>query len=160
MPFTLVIVFFKYLERWAREGLEIELCSRCLFFLLKIHQLQIVATKAMRNDLLSLQKHCRNRFGSHGPHFVHNISPSLASAVEMIKISVLHTHTHTHTHTHNRIKQEKDIIGFNKAAMTYVKQQIELNTSTSFFADAAAKLVEIKNKKKNKNKKRKRAAAK
>jgi len=69
LPFPAVVTFFRYLECWAREGREVELVARCLFFLLRIYQPQIGATKDLRNVLLSLQKHIRTTLQAHKAFF-------------------------------------------------------------------------------------------
>jgi len=103
LPFPAVVTFFRYLECWAREGREVELVARCLFFLLRIYQPQIGATKDLRNVLLSLQKHIRTTLQAH-----------------------------------------KDVVGFNKAAMAYLRTHIETSSSSSFFADVPSKLIQIR----------------
>lgn len=103
LPFSIVVTFFHYLESWAREGKEVDLVARCLFYMLRIYQAQIGVTKDLRPVLLSLQKHVR---------------------------AALQTH--------------KDVVGFNKAAMAYLRSNIELSSSASFFADAPLKLAQIR----------------
>jgi hypothetical protein len=38
----------------------------------------------------------------------------------------------------------QDVVGFNKAAMAYLRSNIELSSSASFFADAPLKLAQIR----------------
>ncbi|KAL6045453.1 beta transducin [Balamuthia mandrillaris] len=109
LPFTTVLTFFKYLNEWMREGKDIDLCSRCLFFLLRIHQSQIVANKSLLSVLQSLR-----------------------------------------ANTRKRIQTQKDVMGFNRAAMRFLKQDMEQSVNATFFEDAALKLRQTKSKNKKK----------
>jgi hypothetical protein len=57
---VLVVVVWSH-----REGKEVELVARCLFYMLRIYQAQIGVTKDLRPVLLSLQKHVRAALQSH-----------------------------------------------------------------------------------------------
>jgi len=91
LPFSLVLPLFSYLDILLANHEAVELCSRCLFFLLKIHQSQIVTNKSASHTLQSLLKNCRNSISSY-----------------------------------------KNKIGFNKAAMYYLQQDIAQSTNTFF----------------------------
>jgi len=59
LPFSQVLVLFSYLEKWVKENKEIVLCCRILYYLLRIHQVQISANKSLLSTLLSLQQFTR-----------------------------------------------------------------------------------------------------
>jgi hypothetical protein len=48
LPFADILQILTHLDTWIKRGKEIELCTRCLFFLLQMHQVQLSANKAMR----------------------------------------------------------------------------------------------------------------
>lgn len=50
------------------------------------------------------------------------------------------------------IPSAQDVVGFNKAAMAYLRSNIELNTSASFYGDAQLKLAELRQKRGTKRK--------
>jgi len=106
MPFSSVLKFVEYLLIWIREGSQIELSCRCLFFLLKIHNNQLISNKNLVNTLHELKEVTRNR-----------------------------------------LQDLKDSIGFNRAALQFLKRNIELSTNTEFF-EASLKFVKQNKKQK------------
>ncbi|TFY83811.1 hypothetical protein EWM64_g192 [Hericium alpestre] len=60
LPFGNVVSLMGYLTVWASKEWNIPLVSRIMFFLLKIHHNQIVATRVMRTTLIPLRKHLRS----------------------------------------------------------------------------------------------------
>jgi U3 small nucleolar RNA-associated protein 12 len=60
LPFSKVAQLIEHLDVWARHAWQITLTSRVLFFLLRTHHSQIVATRALRQTMLSLRGHLRD----------------------------------------------------------------------------------------------------
>ncbi|KAL8734167.1 MAG: hypothetical protein Q9166_001652 [cf. Caloplaca sp. 2 TL-2023] len=59
LPFTQVSALFTFLQIWAERQWNIPLTCRVLFFMLKIHHKQIVASKTMRPMLDVIRQHLR-----------------------------------------------------------------------------------------------------
>ncbi|KAL8943739.1 MAG: hypothetical protein Q9216_000845 [Gyalolechia sp. 2 TL-2023] len=59
LPFTQVTALFTFLQIWAEKQWNIPLTCRVLFFMLKIHHKQIVASKTMRLMLDGIRQHLR-----------------------------------------------------------------------------------------------------
>lgn len=59
LPFTQVTALFTFLQIWAEKQWNIPLTCRILFFMLKIHHKQIVASKTMRPMLDGIRHHLR-----------------------------------------------------------------------------------------------------
>lgn len=59
LPFSRVLSLLAYIDHWARYEWSTPLTCRVLFFLLKTHQNQLVATRTMRGRLSSIRKHLR-----------------------------------------------------------------------------------------------------
>ncbi|KAI5474485.1 hypothetical protein MNV49_003208, partial [Pseudohyphozyma bogoriensis] len=59
LPFGRVTQLIEHLDYWAHKEWQITLTSRVLFFLLRTHHSQIVATRALRNTMISLRTHLR-----------------------------------------------------------------------------------------------------
>ncbi|KAL8749197.1 MAG: hypothetical protein Q9184_006901, partial [Pyrenodesmia sp. 2 TL-2023] len=59
LPFTQVSALFTFLQIWAEKQWNIPLTCRVLFFILKIHHKQIVASKTMRLMLDGIRQHLR-----------------------------------------------------------------------------------------------------
>ncbi|KAI4122997.1 MAG: hypothetical protein LQ338_005505 [Usnochroma carphineum] len=59
LPFTQVTALFTFLQIWAEKQWNIPLTCRVLFFMLKIHHKQIVASKTMRPMLDSIRHYLR-----------------------------------------------------------------------------------------------------
>lgn len=92
LPFSQVFSLFRYLEEWVRRGWQIELTCRVLFYLLKVHQNQIVSNRTFRPLLDSIKTHIREL-----------------------------------------IQRQKDMVGFNLAAMKFLKREWEETNSADFF---------------------------
>ena len=76
LPFSKVVILIEHLDHWARmvcryslllslcssikQGWNVPLASRILFFLLKHHHSQIVATRAMRDILMTMRTSLRD----------------------------------------------------------------------------------------------------
>jgi U3 small nucleolar RNA-associated protein 12 len=84
LPFSKVTHLFTFLNIWASRGWNMPLTCRVLFFMLKTHHKQIVASKTMRPMLDEVRKSLRGA-----------------------------------------LKQQKDEIGFNLAAMSFIGRDIE-----------------------------------
>ncbi|KAL9004281.1 MAG: hypothetical protein Q9188_002886 [Gyalolechia gomerana] len=59
LPFTQVAALFTFLQIWAEKKWNIPLTCRVLFFMLKTHHKQIVASKTMRPMLDGIRQHLR-----------------------------------------------------------------------------------------------------
>ncbi|ETW84392.1 hypothetical protein HETIRDRAFT_381903 [Heterobasidion irregulare TC 32-1] len=92
LPFGKVMSLMVYLDIWARREWNIPLVSRIMFFLLKTHHHQIVATRSMRTTLIPLRRHLR--------------------------AALLH---------------QKQSIGYNLAALQYIKRQSDAQRTAQFF---------------------------
>ena len=57
MPFTQVTQLLQLLDLWLQHGWEVELCCRCLFFLLRIHHHQLVTNSTLLSTVDSLRQH-------------------------------------------------------------------------------------------------------
>ena len=84
LPFAKVTILFTFLSIWASRRWNMPLTCRVLFFMLKTHHKQIVASKTMRSMLDEIRKSLRRV-----------------------------------------LKQQKDEIGFNIAAMRFIGRSIE-----------------------------------
>jgi len=65
LPLTSVLVLVDYVENWISSHQELLLSCRILFFLLKIHQVQISANKALLEKLYSLREKTRQYLEMH-----------------------------------------------------------------------------------------------
>merc|ERR1712048_37698 len=59
LPFEYVMNLLKLIDRWMNNNWEIELCSRCLVFLLKIHHNQITTNQVLLSTIESLRLNAR-----------------------------------------------------------------------------------------------------
>eukprot|EP01103_Thecamoeba_quadrilineata_P012719 TRINITY_DN3347_c0_g1_i1.p1 TRINITY_DN3347_c0_g1~~TRINITY_DN3347_c0_g1_i1.p1 ORF type:complete len:846 (-),score=181.48 TRINITY_DN3347_c0_g1_i1:62-2599(-) len=90
LPFSSVLILLEFLQKWSRQGKALELCSRIMNFLLRIHFNQLSSNPTqIRRVLLSLQKTNRKQ-----------------------------------------LRRYKDIVGFNQAALSFIKRDIELNDAS------------------------------
>jgi hypothetical protein len=117
----------KYIDEWIQQGKSIELASMCLFFLLKIHSVQLSTDRTVLQTLLSLRE---------------NVRRNLQNLKNIIGTS---SFTELLIFLYQKDQQWIVFVGFNKAAMTWMKRAIEEETNTEFF-DATAKLQQIRTK--------------
>lgn len=61
LPLHLVELLCNYLVRLLRGGVDVELCSRCAIFMMRVHQAQIVAHHAMFKPIQHLQQVLRGQ---------------------------------------------------------------------------------------------------
>ncbi|CCJ29087.1 unnamed protein product, partial [Pneumocystis jirovecii] len=94
LPFKSVTYMFVFIDLWAKKGWNIQLISRILFILLKIHHHQIVANKNMRSMLDSIRIKLREE-----------------------------------------LQIQKDMIGYNLAALKYIRQNWEIQHTKEFFSE-------------------------
>lgn len=59
LPFGRVTQLIEHIDVWAHKGWQLALTSRVLFFLLRTHHSQIVATRALRPTMVQLKGHLR-----------------------------------------------------------------------------------------------------
>ncbi|GAA5973416.1 hypothetical protein JCM21900_001747 [Sporobolomyces salmonicolor] len=60
LPFGKVMQLIEHLDVWAHREWQLSLTSRVLFFLLRTHHSQIVATRALRPTMVQLKGHLRD----------------------------------------------------------------------------------------------------
>ncbi|GAA5823771.1 hypothetical protein JCM11251_003286 [Rhodosporidiobolus azoricus] len=60
LPFGRVMQLIEHIDVWAHRGWQLALTSRVLFFLLRTHHSQIVATRALRPTMVALKGHLRD----------------------------------------------------------------------------------------------------
>lgn len=108
LPLSEVLRLLKHLDTWVRAGRQIELCSRVLFYLVRLHQAQISSNRAGRDTLQSLRANIRTQ-----------------------------------------LKKVKDTIGFNMAAMGFMRRQLELGSDAMFY-EVREKLAKQKEEKQKK----------
>jgi len=61
LPLVLVQRLLTYLSRLLDEGMEVELCWRCIVFVLRIHHTQIVTNRALITTLERLRSQLREK---------------------------------------------------------------------------------------------------
>ena len=74
LPFEHVTKLLRFLDSFIRKGWEIELSVRCLLFLLRVHQAQIVANQALLERVHSLRAHTRSRLRQQKDEFGFNLA--------------------------------------------------------------------------------------
>ncbi|XP_065648655.1 WD repeat-containing protein 3 isoform X2 [Hydra vulgaris] len=107
LPFTYVVDLLELINYWLQKNWEVELCTRCLTYLLKIHHNQITTSHLLLTTVESLKEN-----------------------------------------TSRSVRRLKDEVGFNRAGLRFLLNQIELKKNITFFEDAIDK-----SKKKKKTKK-------
>ncbi|GAA5889234.1 hypothetical protein JCM6882_000682 [Rhodosporidiobolus microsporus] len=60
LPFGRVTQLIEHIDVWAHRGWQLALTSRVLFFLLRTHHSQVVATRALRPTMVALKGHLRD----------------------------------------------------------------------------------------------------
>ncbi|KAI5793511.1 hypothetical protein FPQ18DRAFT_170335 [Pyronema domesticum] len=107
LPFDKAVDMLTFLDIWAEKEWNIPLTCRVLFFILKTHHKQIVASKTMRSMLDSVRAHLRAA-----------------------------------------LKHQKDEMGFNLAAVRYIKNGVDVKKSKNFMDEEEYRGYEEKNTKK------------
>ncbi|RPB14395.1 WD40 repeat-like protein [Morchella conica CCBAS932] len=101
LPFEKVVSFLTFLDIWAQKEWHISLTCRILFFLLKTHHKQIVASKTMRTMLDSVRANLRAA-----------------------------------------LRHQKDEMGFNLAAVKFVKSGVDQRGVSEYVDEEAFKMQE------------------
>ena len=65
LPLALVLKLISFLDIWVKQDVHLELCARCLFFLLRMYQSQISANKSIQGTLHSLRENIRAHLNKH-----------------------------------------------------------------------------------------------
>lgn len=107
LPFEKVVSFLTFLDIWASKEWHIPLTCRILFFLLKTHHKQIVASKTMRTMLDSVRMNLRAA-----------------------------------------LKHQKDEMGFNLAAVRFVKSGVDAAGTSEYVDEESFKEAEERGRKK------------
>lgn len=107
LPFERVVSFMTFLEIWAKREWCIPLTCRILFFLLKTHQKQVVASKGLRGMLEGVRVHLRAA-----------------------------------------LRRQKDEMGFNLAAVRFVKSGVEERGVREYVDEESLKEVEERGRRK------------
>ncbi|BGP26588.1 beta transducin [Rhodotorula toruloides] len=92
LPFGRVVQLIEHIDVWAHRGWNLPLTSRVLFFLLRTHYSQIVATRALRPTMVALKSHLRDA-----------------------------------------LKKQKNVLGYNLAALKYLQRQHDSNKVAEFY---------------------------
>ncbi|BGP34220.1 beta transducin [Rhodotorula toruloides] len=92
LPFGQVVQLIEHIDVWAHRGWNLPLTSRVLFFLLRTHYSQIVATRALRPTMVALKSHLRDA-----------------------------------------LKKQKNVLGYNLAALKYLQRQHDSNKVAEFY---------------------------
>ncbi|KAJ2747259.1 beta transducin [Coemansia sp. BCRC 34301] len=74
LPFSHVLSLMTYIDHWACKEWNTVLTCRVLFFLLRTHQNQIVATRSMRAQLASIRAHLRAGVCAQRDHVGYNLA--------------------------------------------------------------------------------------
>jgi U3 small nucleolar RNA-associated protein 12 len=74
LTFTQVLSLLKYLEEWIRKNKELILCSRVLFSLLRMHQIQISANRSLKNTIESLREFTHKRLEENHQTILFNLA--------------------------------------------------------------------------------------
>lgn len=64
LPFTYAMKLIPYFDEWIRSGQSVERCSRCLFFLVKVHHNQITSQEMLLPTLQSLRENALPQISS------------------------------------------------------------------------------------------------
>uniref|UniRef100_A0A8C0YDI7 WD repeat domain 3 n=1 Tax=Cyprinus carpio carpio TaxID=630221 RepID=A0A8C0YDI7_CYPCA len=123
LPFPYVPDLLKLFNGYVQQGLEVELVCRCLFFLL--------------------------RFSFTFIHFILPFHFGQISSNQML-LSVI---DELRTNTISKVREIRDVLGFNSAGLQFLQREIESKEDVMFFADATDRFEE----KKRKRRKRERA---
>lgn len=65
LPIGLALKLITFLDHWVKQDLQLELCARILFFLLRVYQTQISANKSIQSTLHSLRDNLRAHLTRH-----------------------------------------------------------------------------------------------
>jgi U3 small nucleolar RNA-associated protein 12 len=117
VPFAHIISLLFYLRDWAEKGCYFELLSRVLFFILRIHQKQIITNCILRSSLESIRALLRARLRTY------------KVCVNFLSFSSLLFLCYS---TFFSISYQ-DTMGFNLAAMNHLRHEIETNYELVFF---------------------------
>ena len=65
LPLALVLKLLTFLDTWIKQDIQLELCSRCVFFLLRTYQSQISSNKSIQGTIHSIRDNIRSRLARH-----------------------------------------------------------------------------------------------
>lgn len=65
LPLSLVLKLLQFLDSWIKQDIQLEMCSRCVFFLLRTYQSQISANKSIQGTIHSIRDNIRSRIVRH-----------------------------------------------------------------------------------------------
>lgn len=65
LPLSLVLKLLQFLDSWIQKDIQLEMCSRCVFFLLRTYQSQISANKSIQGTIHSIRDNIRSRIVRH-----------------------------------------------------------------------------------------------
>ena len=132
MPFSQVTCLLQLLDIWLSNGWEVELCCRCLFFLLRVHHHQLVTNSTLLPIMDSLKQHTsqqvsqikvtRTKLVSYGvTPYLSFFIPSLLH--DSLSLSLSYSHTF------------QDMYGVNLAGLQYLQLELD-KKGTHVFGDA------------------------
>lgn len=105
LPFPYVPDLLKLFNAYVKEGLEVELVCRCLFFLLRVHFGQITSNQM------------------------------LLSVIDELRANTI-----------SKVREIRDVLGFNSAGLQFLQREIESREDVTFFADATDRFEEKRRK--------------
>lgn len=94
MPFAQVTQLLELLDLWLHNGWEVELCCRCLFFLLRVHHHQLVSSSVLLPVMDSLRQHTAHQVTAVKVCFVYTQAHLTVSSLSL-SFSPLHLRTCT-----------------------------------------------------------------
>lgn len=65
LPLSLVLKLLIFLDTWIKQDLQVELCARCVFFLLRTYQSQISSNKSIQSTIHSIRDNIRAKLTRH-----------------------------------------------------------------------------------------------
>ena len=114
MPFSQVTCLLHLLDIWLGNGWEVELCCRCLFFLLRVHHHQLVTNSTLLPIIDSLKQHTSQQ----------------VSQIKVIRIGLL-----VQSHPSFSLPPLQDMYGLNLAGLQYLQLELD-KRGTHVFGDA------------------------
>ncbi|KAL0963596.1 hypothetical protein UPYG_G00308390 [Umbra pygmaea] len=110
LPFSYLPDLLALFNSYVKDGLEVELVCRCLFFLLRIHFGQISSNQMLLTVIDELR-----------------------------------------TNTISKVKEIRDVLGFNIAGLQFLQREVESKEDIMFFCDASERLKDMKKKKRKRD---------
>lgn len=65
LPLSLVLKLLQFIDAWIQKDIQLEMCARCVFFLLRTYQSQISSNKSIQGTIHSIRDNIRSRLTRH-----------------------------------------------------------------------------------------------